>query len=230
VPGEPSDPGPAPVDPELEPAASGEPDRVPAGPFDPPAPFVAGLVLAAGGSSRLGRPKQLLPYGSATLLDAVLETARACRFDQLLVALGGAADGVRAGVDLRGAEVVVNVAYGTGCSSSIAAAAGALDPRCDVLVLLLGDQPGVTPGTVHALLAGRGGAPLAVCRYADGRGHPFAFARTVFGDLAELHGDKAVWKLLDRRPHEVAEVGVPGPVPLDVDTWEDYEAVLAAAP
>ena len=52
-------------------------------------PFVAGLVLAAGGSSRLGRPKQLLPYRGATLLDAVLGTARACGFDQLLVALGG---------------------------------------------------------------------------------------------------------------------------------------------
>ena len=56
----------------------------------------AGLVLAAGGSSRLGRPKQLLPYRGATLLDAVLDTARACGFDQLLVALGGAADDVRA--------------------------------------------------------------------------------------------------------------------------------------
>jgi len=193
-------------------------------------PFVTGLVLAAGGSSRLGRPKQLLPYRGATLLDAVLGTARACRFDQLLVAIGGAADDVRAGVDLRGAGVVVNDAYGSGCSSSIAAALDELDPRCDVLVLLLGDQPGVTACTVDALLAGRGGAPLAVCAYEDGRGHPFAFERHVFGELAALHGDKAVWKLLDRRPGDVAEVAVPGRVPLDVDTWDDYEAVLAAAP
>jgi molybdenum cofactor cytidylyltransferase len=191
-------------------------------------PFVTGLVLAAGGSSRLGRPKQLLPYRGATLLDAVLGTARACRFDQLLVAIGGAADAVRAGVDLRGAGVVVNDAYGSGCSSSIAAALDALDPRCDVLVLLLGDQPGVTACTVDALLAGRGGAPLAVCAYEDGRGHPFAFERHVFGELAALHGDKAVWKLLDRRPGDVAEVPVPGRVPLDVDTWDDYRAVLAS--
>jgi molybdenum cofactor cytidylyltransferase len=191
--------------------------------------FVAGLVLAAGGSARLGRPKQLLPYRGATLLDAVLETARACEFDQLLVTLGGAAEEVRVGVDVSGAEVVLNTAYGSGCSSSIAAAVGGLDSRCDVLVLLLGDQPGVSPATVGALLAGRGGAPLAVCRYEDGRGHPFAFARSVFGELRELHGDKAVWKLLDRRPEAVAEVTVPGAIPLDVDTWDDYEAVLAAA-
>ena len=196
---------------------------------DPSRPdaFVAGLVLAAGGSSRLGRPKQLLPYRGATLLDAVLGTARACDFDQLLVAIGGAADEVRAGVDLGGAQVVVIDAYGSGCSSSIAAAMAAVDPRCDVLVLLLGDQPGVTAATVEALLDGRGSAPLAVCRYDDGRGHPFAFATGVFGDLAGLRGDKAVWRLLDRRADEVAEVALPGRVPLDVDTWEDYEAVLA---
>jgi molybdenum cofactor cytidylyltransferase len=192
------------------------------------AEFVSGLVLAAGGSSRLGRPKQLLPYRGATLLDWVLGTARACDFDQLLVAIGGAAEEVRGTVDLSGARVVVNEAYGSGCSSSIAAAVVALDPRCDVLVLLLGDQPGVTAATVRALLAGRGEAPLAVCRYADGRGHPFAFARPVFADLAGLHGDKAVWKLLDGRPGEVADVAVPGPVPIDVDTWADYEAVLAS--
>ena len=195
----------------------------------PDEPFVSGLVLAAGGSSRLGRPKQLLPYGGATLLDSVLGTARECGFDQLLVTLGGAAEEVRAAVDLGGAEVVLNTGYGAGCSSSIAAATAAIDPHCDVLVLLLGDQPGVTPEAVAALLAGRGEAALAVCRYDDGRGHPFAFGRAVFGELAELHGDKAVWKLLERRPEDVAEVAVPGPVPLDVDTWQDYEAVLAAA-
>jgi len=186
---------------------------------------VAGLVLAAGGSRRLGRPKQLLPYGPATLLDHTLGTARACGFDQLLCVLGGASEGVRRGVDLRVVEVVVNVAYGSGCSSSIAAALTAVDPRIDVLVLLLGDQPGVRPETVRALLAGRGDAPLAACRYEDGRGHPLAFARSAFGDLAALHGDKGVWRLMDRGP--VAEVAVPGTIPRDVDTLEDYEAVLA---
>ena len=187
--------------------------------------FVTGLVLGAGGSSRLGRPKQLLPYREGTLLGHVVGTARACRFDQTIVAIGGAAADVRAGVDLGGVDVVVNDAYGEGCSSSIATALEAVDPRCDVLVLMLGDQPGVRPETVAALLGGRGGAELAVCRYDDGRGHPIAFARTVFEQLANLHGDKGVWRLLDRGGDAVAEVRVPGPIPLDVDTPEDYAAV-----
>ncbi len=191
--------------------------------------FVTGLVLGAGGSRRLGRPKQLLPYGEETLLGHVLATARSCEFHQLVVALGGAADGVREQVDLGGADVVVNESFGSGCSSSIAKALGAVDPRADVLVLMLGDQPGVTPATVRALLAARGDAPLAVCRYDDQRGHPFAFARRTFEELANLHGDKGVWRLLDQRADDVVEVPVAGNVPLDVDTPEDYEAVLAAA-
>jgi molybdenum cofactor cytidylyltransferase len=197
-------------------------------PSTPPDPVVAGVVLGAGGSRRLGRPKQVLPYRGGTLLGHVVGVARECPFEQVVVAIGGAADEVRAGVDLDGLDVVVVEAYGEGCSSSIGAALGALDPRCAVMVLMLGDQPGVTPAAVRALLAGRGDAPLAVCRYEDGPGHPIAFARETFPDLAALHGDKGVWRLLDRRRDEVAEVPVAGPVPRDVDTQEDYEAVVAS--
>lgn len=191
--------------------------------------FVSGLVLAAGGSRRLGEPKQLLPYGSGTLLDHVLDTARASGFDQLVVVVGGGSHEVRDRVDLADTEVVENPEYGEGCSSSIAAGIRAVDPRCETLVLMLGDQPGVTAATVRTLVAGRGeDASLAVCRYEDGRGHPLAFGRALFGELGDLHGDKAVWKLLDRRAAELVEVRIPGPVPRDVDTRQDYEAVLAA--
>lgn len=192
-------------------------------------PFVTGLVLGAGGSRRLGRPKQLLPFRGGTLLGHVVGVARTCPFHQLVVAIGGAAGEVRARVDLTRADVVVNDAYAAGCSSSIAAAMETVDRRCEVMVLMLGDQPGVAAATVAALLAGRGDAPLAVCRYDDGPGHPIAFARSVFPDLVALHGDKGVWRLLDRSADDVVEVPVAGRIPLDVDTQEDYEAVLVSA-
>jgi molybdenum cofactor cytidylyltransferase len=190
---------------------------------------VTGLVLAAGGSKRLGRPKQLLPYGSATLLDHVLLTARSCGFEQLLCVVGGGADAVRDAVNLSGVELVENRRFREGCSSSIGAALSAVDPRSEVLVLMLGDQPGVRAETVAALVGGRGDAPLAACAYAGGRGHPLAFARSMFGELAALHGDKGVWKLLDRHAMEVVDVPVDGPIPRDVNTWEDYDAVLGQA-
>jgi molybdenum cofactor cytidylyltransferase len=191
------------------------------------APFVTGLVLAAGGSRRFGSPKQLLPYGDATLLDHVLATARDCDFDQLLCVIGGSAGEIRRRVDLNGATVVENQSFGEGCSSSIAASLTAVDPEADVLVLMLADQPGVTAATVQTLIDRRGEAKLAACAYENGRGHPLAFAREMFDELAVLHGDRGVWKLLDRQAGEVADVPIPGPIPRDVDTEQQYSALLS---
>ena len=184
--------------------------------------FVAGLVLAAGGSKRLGQPKQLLPYGRATLLDHVLDVARASALHQLLCVVNESVGAV----NFADVEVVSNPRYGEGCSSSIAAALDAIDPRAEVLVLMLGDQPGVSVAAVRALVRAAPDRGIAACAYQDGRGHPLAFSRDVFGELAELHGDKGVWKLLDRLP--VVDVPVAGPIPRDVNTWEDYAAVLPA--
>ncbi len=190
-------------------------------------PLVTGLVLAAGGSTRLGRPKQLLPFGDATLLDATLATARGCGFDQLVVAIGGAADEVERTVDLTGCEVARNPEFGQGCSSSIAAALPLVDPRADGVVLLLGDQPGVSPAAVAGLVAAAADAEIGVTRYRDGIGHPFWLGRSLFGRLAELHGDKGVWKLVDAAGDALVTHDVDGDVPRDVDTWDDYQALLA---
>ncbi len=188
---------------------------------------VTGLVLAAGGSRRLGRPKQLLPYRGTTLLGWTLATARDCGFDQLLVTLGGAAEAVRRQVDLTGVQVLDNPEYGTGCGTSVSSGVRAIDPAADGLVLLLGDQPGVTAESVRRLVEAAGEAPIGVSRYADGLGHPFWFGRQVFGDLTTLHGDKAVWKLLHSGRHPVTQVRRDGTVPIDVDTWEDYRTLLS---
>lgn len=188
--------------------------------------FISGLVLAAGGSSRLGQPKQLLAYRGRPLLQAALDVAARAPFDQRIVTVGRAAAAVLAAVDTGTADVVVNDAYGSGCSSSIAAALAVVDERADGIVLLLGDQPEVSVETVAALVAAATPDAMGVCRYRNGRGHPFWLGRSAFADLAELHGDKGVWKVLESGRHHVVEVPVEADVPLDVDTWEDYEALL----
>lgn len=192
--------------------------------------FVAGLVLGAGASKRLGQPKQLLEYRGLPLLQAAVNNMLASKCSQVLVAIGGSAPDVRTDVDFDGCVVVENVAFTTGCSSSIVAALDAIDDRAEGLVLTLGDQPGVTPKTIDRLIAESTNVELAVCRYGDGRGHPFWFARNMFGELRGLQGDKAVWKMLEAPDHLVLEVPVSGDVPPDVDTIDDYDALLAAEP
>jgi len=185
--------------------------------------FVAGVVLAAGSSRRLGTPKQLLPVGGRTLLDATIARARRCGFDQLIVTLGASSDDVRALVDLGGVEIVEIAQHLEGCSASIGAAVLAVDPRADGIVLLLGDQPDVAASSIHAVIDhASAGSPIVVGRYEDGIGHPFWFGRPTFADLGDLHGDKAVWKLIESGRYPVDEVMLDGLVPLDVDTWDDY--------
>lgn len=190
---------------------------------------VTGLVLAAGASRRLGRPKQVLPYGGGTLLDASLTIARRCGFGQLLVTLGGSADLVEEIVDLHGVETVRNPSYGEGCSSSIVAALPRVHSDARGVVLLLGDQPTVRPDDVRALAATAGEQPIGVTEYDDGIGHPFWLGRTLFGDLATLHGDKGVWKLVDRAGDALVVHRAAGPVPPDVDTWADYRRLVGAS-
>jgi molybdenum cofactor cytidylyltransferase len=191
---------------------------------------VTGVVLAAGSSRRLGAPKQLLPFGGTTVLGASVDAARACPFDQIIVTLGSAATAVLDGVPLGDVDVVTVDDFGSGCSSSLRNALPHVDPGAAGIVLLLGDQPGVAQGAVERLLVEGSFAAIAVCRYDDGVGHPFWLSRSVFRDLAELHGDKGVWKVIESGRFSVGEVPVDGPIPLDVDTWDDYRRLLASVP
>jgi molybdenum cofactor cytidylyltransferase len=194
---------------------------------DSPAPNVAALILAAGSSRRLGQPKQLLAFRGATLLDATIATVRGFGLAQTLVTVGGAAPEVQETVDLSAVQVVDSLHHTDGCSSSIVSALAAISPDVDGFMLFLGDQPDVPRAAVDALLSvAATGAEIAVVDYDDGTGHPFWFARSVFGPLGDLHGDKAVWKLLESGRFETAHVRVESPVPLDVDTWDDYQRLL----
>lgn len=186
-----------------------------------------GLVLAAGSSRRLGEPKQLLPLDGGTLLGATLARVRTFGLDQLLVTLGGAGDQVREQVDLDGFETVPAPDFRDGCASSITSALDHVRGDADGIVLLLGDQPRVSSAAVDALLAAARRDAIGTCAYDDGPGHPFWLGRDTFGDLAMLHGDKAVWRVLESGRHPTASARVAGTIPLDVDTHADHGRLLA---
>jgi molybdenum cofactor cytidylyltransferase len=190
---------------------------------------IVGLVLGAGKSSRFGTPKQLLPFGDTTLLGQVAKNANASALDRVVVVLGRASEELRATVDFGRAEVVENTAYGTGCASSLLAGLDAAGEECEAIALLLGDQPGVTSGYIDLVIATwRQNRPwAAVTSYEGVFGHPFVFAREAFGELRSLHGDKAVWKLIEAHPERVSRIEISAPLPPDVDDPEDYDLALA---
>jgi molybdenum cofactor cytidylyltransferase len=188
---------------------------------------VVGVLLAAGSSRRLGRPKQTLPLGDTTVLGWTVRDAERSMLDRIVVVLGGAASEP---VPARRAEFVHNTAYGTGCASSLLAGLDAAGDA-DAIVMLLGDMPGVDATIIDTVVAAWRADPswAAVTTYDGGLGHPFVFAADSFDTLRGLHGDKAVWKIVDHEPEDrVRRISVGRPLPRDIDTWADYEAVRAS--
>jgi molybdenum cofactor cytidylyltransferase len=193
--------------------------------------FISGLVLGAGASQRFGEPKQLLPFGDTTLLGWVVAQAqRAIGLDELIVVLGRSADEIRKRVDFGDASVVENLVFAEGCASSYRAGIAALDSHADAIMIILGDQPGITPEIIDTLAGEwrKTDAPIALCSYQGRKGHPMIFARSLFHQLEALHGDKAAWKLVDANASLVLEAPLALPFPEDINTREDFERIAAA--
>lgn len=185
-------------------------------------------MLAAGSSRRLGRPKQTLPLGDTTLLGRVMRDVEASSLERIVLVLGGAAEEALAGLDRSRAEVAYNDSYGSGCASSLLTGLDVAEP-CDAAMLLLGDMPAVDAAVIDPVRADwEAHRPWAtVTAYRDGLGHPLVFSAAAFPALRALHGDRAVWKLVESAPERVRRVPVDRPLPPNVNTWADYESALA---
>lgn len=193
--------------------------------------FISGLVLGAGASQRFGPPKQLAPFRGTTMLGWVVDQAQhASGLDEVVVVLGRAAQQVREQVDFGAARVVENPVFGEGCSSSYRAGIGALNSGSAAIMIILGDRPGVTPEIIDRLAEEWRAqeSPIALCSYQGRKGHPMIFARSMFSQLVDLHGDKAAWKLVDANPSLVQEVEFDIPYPDDINTPADFERLTTA--
>jgi molybdenum cofactor cytidylyltransferase len=193
--------------------------------------MIAGIVLAAGTSSRMGRQKLLLPLEGRPLIRLAVERVLAGRPDDVVVVLGRDAQAV--GDALAGLPVrtVLNPRYADGQSTSLRAGLDALIPGTEAAIIALGDQPLSDAGLVVRLVAAfrEGGRPIVVPRYHDGRGHPVLFAAPLFDELRAVTGDQGGRGVVARDPERVAEVLVDAPMPLDVDTWADYRRLAPDA-
>jgi molybdenum cofactor cytidylyltransferase len=186
---------------------------------------VLGLVLAAGGSTRMGRPKQLAELDGRPLLAHVLAAAEGAPLDRVVVALGGAAGEVLERVDLGRAEPLVIEGWDAGMGHVLAAALAAATDNWRAVVVLLGDQPLVAGRAVARVVeAWRAGAgPVVTATYGGRPGHPKLFDRRLLPELLRLTGDTGARDLVAAHPEWVHRVEV-GDLASDADI--DVEADL----
>ncbi len=199
--------------------------------------MLSGIILAAGSSTRMGRPKQLLDLDGRPLLQHVLDAAAAAScLDEVIVVLGHAATDIEAALALPArARCVVNERYAEGQSTSLQAGLRAADERSDAVVVLLGDQPRVTPELIDRVAAAfaDGGRPIVRLVYvspagARTPGHPVLLARRIWPEIDGLRGDSGGRALLAKHPEYLQEVEMDGEAPADIDTPEDYERAVEA--
>jgi nicotine blue oxidoreductase len=189
---------------------------------------VLGVVLAAGGSTRMGRPKQLAELDGRPLLAHVLAAVDDAPVDRVVVALGGAADAVLEQVDLGRAEPLVVDGWAAGMGHVLASTLARAGDDWEAVVVLLGDQPLVPGGAVARVVeAWRAGAgPVVTATYGGRPGHPRLFDRGLLPELLRLTGDTGARDLLATHPDRVhrVEVGDLGS-DTDIDVEADLERV-----
>lgn len=196
-------------------------------------PLVAAVILAAGASKRMGRPKPLLPVdlqGRVPLLVHMVEQVLAAPFAQVVVVLGHRADEAAALLRGRPVEVLVNRAWREGLSTSLRCGLAALRPEVEAAVLILGDQVGLTERLLRRLVeafAATGG-PIVAPEHGGRLGNPVLFHRAFFPALQAQRGDRGGRDLLREHRDEVVTVPVDDPWELwDLDSPDDYARWLA---
>lgn len=188
---------------------------------------VAAVVLAAGASSRMGRPKPLLPIEGTTYLEYLLSKLAEARLNRVLVVLGCKADEVREGTEAGDADFIESSRWEQGMLSSIQAAVLELeDSQVDALVLLPVDQPRVASSTIDAVVGAWDAtrAPVAVPTYQGRRGHPVIFDRSTWPALLAAPAQEGARFVVRGCGDAVACVPVDDPwVLLDADTPREHD-------
>ena len=190
---------------------------------------VAVVILAAGMSTRLGKPKQILPLAGKPLVEHTARRARASKADRCLVVLGAERESIQATLERIIDEMVFNEDYAAGQGTSIAAAikyligTDDLFGPCDAVVFVLGDQPGVQTRAIDKVIdAWKHGASIVMAHYADRPGHPVLFDRQYWSELAALDSEEGGRAVIARHAAAVTYVKVEGHSPMDVDTDLDW--------
>jgi len=190
---------------------------------------VAGIVLAAGESTRMGRPKQLLPAGGGTLLERILDEALRSDLDEVILVLGHLFEDIRAVLgqvlEHPKLKVIENRQYKQGISSSIIAGLSEVEESHDHVMILLADMPHIDANLIDLLVRRYidSRLPLGAIKLKTKRTHPVIFSRKLFHELHNLKGDVGARDLFKKYADQVCLVEPEGFYDdRDIDTLEDH--------
>ena len=200
--------------------------------MSPSSKRIGAVILAAGGSSRFGQVKQLIPFRGKSLVRRIIDAAREAGCAPVIVVTRSEDEELHSALDRAGVLMVQNQQWSRGIGSSIRCGIEALtnsSPAVEATVLLVCDQPAVDARVIQRLIALRetSGKTIVASTYADTLGVPALFTRSVFQELLSLD-DKAGAKSIALRNREcVASLSFPEGE-IDIDTWEDWEKLEVA--
>jgi molybdenum cofactor cytidylyltransferase len=185
------------------------------------------IILAAGASGRLGKPKQNLIYKGKTLLQSAVNIANDSKCIPVLVVLGANADEIQPTIEKLPVTILHNKIWQEGIASSIRLGIAELEkiePKVDSAILMLCDQPFVDAELINKLIQSKSEKGIVASAYNDTIGVPVLFDACYFEELLQLKGDEGAKKLLLKHPDDV--VMIPFPLgSVDIDTIEDYEKI-----
>ncbi len=195
---------------------------------------MAGIILAAGTASRMGKTKQLLPFGESSILGRVVTHALSSDLDKLSIVLGHEAQKIqqhlKKEIGLSHADIIMNEDYKNGQSTSLIKGVNQLPDDVDAAMFLLGDQPLVTPEIINHLIDAfkRGSAPIAIPFCNGKRGNPVIISRALFPELLSITSDTGARVLFQKHDKTILKVKINNAAILtDVDTNEDYEKLIS---
>ena len=192
--------------------------------------MIVALVLAAGSSRRMGRPKQLLEIGGEPLIRRAVRQAAAAGLDQIVVVVGPHRAEIERALGDAGVRLVDNPDHLSGMASSLRAGLRALGSEVEAAIVMLADQPFQGPEVLSRLIAAfrQSGQPIVVPLYAGRRGNPVLFARSLFAELAAQQGDQGGREVLRAHPERIETVAFDrAELQTDLDTWDQYLAARA---
>jgi molybdenum cofactor cytidylyltransferase len=193
---------------------------------------VAGVVLAAGTSSRMGQNKLLMALDGEPLVRRAVGRAAKAGFDPLIVVLGHEADRVTQALDGIDYRPVVNVEYERGVNSSLRAGIrAAAESNARAAVVVLADMPFVTTAMLETLIQAyrQGGAPLVISDYDGVNAPPLLYDRSLFDELATSEGQGCGKHVVKKHRHEAESVSWPVDALTDLDAPEDFPRVTGPA-